>query len=95
MALRYLVLDGTGPPQPQRTGQHDPPLHNLANNHADDQRLRQIVTGQTLPDAALARPLTAIHGNSRSNGTAPGLCSRRSPVAGTAWHSIANKPRMR
>jgi len=47
------VLDGTGPPQPQRTGQHDPPLHNLANNHADDQRLRQIVTGQTLPDAAL------------------------------------------
>src|SRR5258708_10257399 len=53
-ALRYLALDGTGPPQPQRTGQHDPPAHHLANNHADDERLRQIVTGQTLPDAALA-----------------------------------------
>ena len=37
-----------------RTGQHDPPAHHLANNHADDERLRQIVTGQTLPDAALA-----------------------------------------
>ena len=53
-ALRYLALDGTGPPQPQRTGQHDPPAHHLANNHADDERQRQIVTGQTMPDAALA-----------------------------------------
>jgi hypothetical protein len=53
-ALRYLALDGTGPPQPQRTDRHDPPAHHLANNHADDERLRQIVTGQTLPDAALA-----------------------------------------
>src|SRR6266699_3694055 len=50
-ALRYFALDGTGPPQPQGTGQ---PVHHLANNHADDERLRQIVTGQTLPDAALA-----------------------------------------
>src|SRR6266567_3248976 len=49
-ALRYFALDGTGPPQPQGTGQ---PVHHLANNHADDERLRQIVTGQTLPDAAL------------------------------------------
>src|SRR6266852_3740591 len=49
-ALRYFALDGTSPPQPQGTGQ---PVHHLANNHADDERLRQIVTGQTLPDAAL------------------------------------------
>ena len=53
-ALRYLALDGTGPPQPQRTRQHEPPAHHLANNHAGDERLRQTVTGQTLPDAALA-----------------------------------------
>jgi len=32
-ALRYLALNGTGPPQPQRTGQHDPPTHHLANDH--------------------------------------------------------------
>jgi hypothetical protein len=51
-ALRYFALDGTGPPQLQGTGQ---PVHHLAKNHADDERLRQIVTGQTLPDAALAR----------------------------------------
>src|SRR5713101_3936880 len=51
-ALRYFALDGTSPPQPQGTGQ---PVHHLANNHADDERLRQIVTGQTLPDAALVQ----------------------------------------
>jgi hypothetical protein len=57
-ALRYFALDGTGPPQPQGTGQ---PVHHLANNHADDERLRQIVTGQTLPDAALiAKPWLVV-----------------------------------
>ena len=29
-ALRYFALDGTDHPQPQRTGQHDPPVHHLA-----------------------------------------------------------------
>src|SRR5215470_14489809 len=52
--LRHVALEGTGPPQPQKTGQQDRPLHNLANNHADDQRLRQTVTGHALPDAAPA-----------------------------------------
>jgi hypothetical protein len=47
-ALRHFALDGAGPPQPQVP---DQPVHHLANNHADDEQLRQIVTGQTLPDA--------------------------------------------
>lgn len=51
-------------PTPYRPGPHlvnriraqftAQPVHHLANNHADDERLRQIVTGQTLPDAAVA-----------------------------------------
>src|SRR6266705_1527009 len=65
-ALRYFALDGTGPPQPQGTGQ---PVHHLANNHADDERLRQIVTGQTLPDAALVVSLSGyLAGRCASNG---------------------------
>jgi len=49
--LRYLALDGSGPPQPQRTGQRDPPAHDLANSIADDERLR---TCQTAAAGALA-----------------------------------------
>jgi hypothetical protein len=42
-ALRYFALDGTGPPQPQGTGQ---PVHHLANNHANDERPATWVFGQ-------------------------------------------------
>jgi hypothetical protein len=76
--LRYFELDGTGPPQPQKTGQQDPPLHNLANNHADDERLRQIVTGQTLPDAAL--DLAA--------GCEPGLHLTSLDLIGCSWRLV-------
>jgi hypothetical protein len=50
-ALRYFALNGTGPPQSQGTGQ---PVHHLANNHADDERLRQVVARANVAEAALA-----------------------------------------
>src|SRR6266487_1415619 len=62
-ALRYVALDGTGPPQPEGTGQ---PVHHLANNHADDERLRQIVTGQTLRTTCAAPAKAAASSIGRS-----------------------------
>ena len=53
-ALRYFALDGTDHASHKRAGQHDPPLHHLAEPQRPRPRTtRSRRTGQTLPDAAL------------------------------------------
>ena len=54
-ALRYFTLDGTDHPSHHAQGQHDPPLHRLAEPHTPTTNgSEKSSTGQRLPDAALA-----------------------------------------